>query len=43
MFDKIAYYYAKGIYKRGHLEIFLARGVITQAQFDELVGVGFKG
>lgn len=38
-FEKIDYYFnVKGIYKIRHLDIFLAKGILTRAQYDEIVG-----
>lgn len=36
-FERIKAYYEKGIYKERHLKAFLEKGVLTQAEYDELV------
>lgn len=37
--EKIKKYYEKGIYLDRHLQAFLAKGVITQAEYEWIVGV----
>lgn len=38
MFDKIKYYYEKGLYKNTHLEKFLAVNAITEKEYKEITG-----
>lgn len=36
--EKIKKYYEKGIYTDRHLQAFLAKGVITQTEYDLIIG-----
>lgn len=38
MLEKIRYYYNKGLYKKKHMIVFLNKGVITQEEYDSIVG-----
>lgn len=37
MFDKIKYYYGKGLYKKSHLDVLLSAKAISEAEYDEIV------
>lgn len=37
MFEKIKYYYEKGLYKKAHLDIFLLVKSISEAEYEELL------
>ena len=37
MFEKIKYYYEKGLYKKAHLDIFLLVKSISEAEYNDLV------
>lgn len=37
-FEKIKLYYEKGIYKEKHLKTFLAKGVISKEEYNQIVG-----
>ena len=37
MFDKIKYYYEKGLYKKAHLDVFLLVKSISEAEYEELL------
>lgn len=36
-FEKIKGYYNKGIYKERHLKAFLAKGVITEEEYQAII------
>lgn len=38
-FEKIKYYYDKGLYKQAHLDTFLKKNVITQEQYNTILGI----
>ena len=38
MFEKIKYYYNKGIYKDAHLLRLVSVGAITQTEYEEIKG-----
>ena len=37
MFEKIKYYYEKGLYKKTHLDIFLLVKSISEAEYNEIL------
>ena len=37
MFEKIKYYYEKGLYKSAHIEKLLSVGAITFREYDEII------
>lgn len=37
MFEKIKYYYDKGIYKKFHLEVLLSAKAISEAEYEEIL------
>lgn len=37
-FEKIKYYYKKGLYKNKHILVFLEKGVISQDEYHDIVG-----
>lgn len=37
-FEKIRYYYNRKLYKTKHLLVFLEKGVITEEEYNEIVG-----
>ena len=38
MFDKIKKYYDKGLYSRDMVYNFVVKGIITEEQFNQIVG-----
>ena len=38
-FERIKYYYDKGLYKATHIETFLEKKVITQEQYNTILGI----
>lgn len=43
MFDKIKYYYGKGLYKKPHLTVLLSAGAISAAEYNEILKGEFNG
>ena len=41
-FETIKYYYDKGLYKKTHLDVFLNKHIITQEEYDTILGVETK-
>ena len=39
MYEKIKKFYDKGLYKKEQVHKFVEKGVITEAQYTEIVGV----
>jgi len=37
-FDKIKYYYDKGIYKEAHIRVFVEKNVLTPEEYESIVG-----
>ena len=37
MFEKIKYYYSKGIYKKSHLDVLLSSEAISQAEYEKIM------
>ncbi len=43
MFEKIKYYYGKGIYKKFHLDVLLSAKAISKAEYEEILKGDLNG
>lgn len=43
MFEKIKYYYGKGLYKKSHLAVLLSAKAISEAEYNEILKGEFNG